>query len=120
MLHGRVAHEEKRVAERLCTGLQTGGEGTGAIVASGLAVFQQCALASLRADDEACLDDAREDEHALGFFTERPCGRSVGIKRLQRRGDVLVQCAGRRGVCGDHPEHLRDDRSKDGQIRQRA
>ena len=56
-----------------------------------LALFEQSAVAALRAGDEASPGDLREYQDAAGFLTERLGPRVVGVQSIQRGLGILIR-----------------------------
>src|SRR5215813_253298 len=63
----RVVHEEHGVPETLHAGLKAVRRGDRIVVPGRLTMLEQHAFAVLAAEEEPGLDDAREDEYALGL-----------------------------------------------------
>src|SRR6185436_13784263 len=80
----RVAHEEQRVAERLYPRLEAVGRRERTVVPDGLAALEHRALAALRPEHEARLQDLREDEHGLGLLAQGLRGRVHRIEGFER------------------------------------
>ncbi len=99
VLESLVGHEEPGLAEGLGADLPAEGGGDDVVVGDRRPALHQGTLAVLPPDHEAALDDAGEDENALGLVAERLGGGTRGVETVERAPGIAVDL-GRRGGQG--------------------
>src|SRR6266481_7918105 len=85
-----IVHKKQAVAKGLNPGLKAKGARERSIIAYCPTFFAQGAIAILRGEEEATLDDIREDQDPPCLVPQILRSRRTAVKHLQSRGDIAV------------------------------